>query len=345
MDYIVSVIIPVYNSMPYIEKCIESALDQDLDNIEYVIVDDYGTDNSIETVKKMISNHPKKDNFFFYDAGKNQGVAEARNLGIRKSRGKYIYFLDSDDIIRKNCISEFVRIAEEHSLEFVFGVTGYDTDALNANKEIKYIICNKKNLEQYHNLMYYIYKISPNKYLCNNCFNCLILSSIIKNNDISFPKFKKGEDLLFMQKLMPYITYFAKTDDITYIYVKHENSLMQYNARNIIPQSEIEEAIKVSLMFKHFCASYIDTDFGDEIISYWMKSSFWSILSILKKRKITKPAFPHKMMKEYMKHPLKIKRILRMKENKLNNLFFAMLGIIPQYVSYKVYDLIIYVKK
>ncbi len=93
-----SVIVPVYNTEKYLEKCLNSLVNQTLKNIEIIIVDDESTDNSKEIIKKYSK---KYDNITAYYL-KNGGVSKARNYGIKKAKGKYITFLDSDDYIDLN---------------------------------------------------------------------------------------------------------------------------------------------------------------------------------------------------------------------------------------------------
>ena len=88
----VSVIIPTYNAQSTIIRVIESVLNQKFSNLEILIVDDKSTDKTVKTVKKRFPN------LSIIELPENLGVANARNEGIRLSRGKYIAFLDSDDL-------------------------------------------------------------------------------------------------------------------------------------------------------------------------------------------------------------------------------------------------------
>lgn len=89
----VSVIMPCYNAARYIEKAIDSILIQKVP-CEIIIVDD----NSVDNTKKVIEKYQNIDNFHYYHMGENIGVAAARNFGVSKSSGKFIAFLDADDI-------------------------------------------------------------------------------------------------------------------------------------------------------------------------------------------------------------------------------------------------------
>ena len=91
----VSVIVPVYNSDGYIAKTIESLLRQTLKEIQIILVDDGSTDSS----GKICDEYAKKDKRILVIHKKNGGLAEARNNGMKVSKGKYIIFLDADDLL------------------------------------------------------------------------------------------------------------------------------------------------------------------------------------------------------------------------------------------------------
>jgi len=91
----ISVIVPVYNTSKYLDKCLNSLLNQTYNNIEIVIIEDCSTDNSKEVLKKYEKN---KNTKIVYNK-KNHGLSYARNIGIKESTGEYIGFVDSDDYV------------------------------------------------------------------------------------------------------------------------------------------------------------------------------------------------------------------------------------------------------
>ena len=92
---LLSIIIPVFNSECFIAETIESALAQSYDNYEVIIVDDCSSDRSEEIINTYVNNY---NNILFYQLNSNSGPAVARNTALEKARGRYIAFLDSDDI-------------------------------------------------------------------------------------------------------------------------------------------------------------------------------------------------------------------------------------------------------
>jgi glycosyltransferase involved in cell wall biosynthesis len=92
----ISVIIPAYNSASYLSDAVESVLNQSFQDFEIIIIDDGSTDNTKEIAEKYIQKHGNKIRYFYQG---NKGVGAARNKGIEESKGEYIAFLDSDDIL------------------------------------------------------------------------------------------------------------------------------------------------------------------------------------------------------------------------------------------------------
>lgn len=116
----VSIIVPVYNVSQYIVKCLDSIFRQTYHNIELILVDDCGTDDSMTVVYDYLAGHT------FIDAhiishNKNRGLSAARNSGIVKASGEYVYFLDSDDYIASDSIEALVKPLQDKKYDVVIG--------------------------------------------------------------------------------------------------------------------------------------------------------------------------------------------------------------------------------
>lgn len=96
----ISIIIPIYNTQKYIEKCLRSLEKQTMKNFEIILVNDGSTDNTEKIVKRYINEH--KNLNIIYIKKENGGLASARNCGVKRAKGKYISFLDSDDYLDNN---------------------------------------------------------------------------------------------------------------------------------------------------------------------------------------------------------------------------------------------------
>ena len=103
--YKVSVGIPVYNVAAYVERALLSALNQTFPDIEYIIVDDKGTDNSMDIVRRVISEHPRGKDVRIIEQEVNKGLGAARDTMIANATAPYIYFMDSDDELTADAIA------------------------------------------------------------------------------------------------------------------------------------------------------------------------------------------------------------------------------------------------
>ena len=112
-----SIIIPVYNVEKYIAKCMDSLLDQGLVETDYeiIIVNDGSTDDSLKIAQSYAN---ANDHIVIIDK-ENAGAGSARNSGLDRAKGKYIYFIDSDDFIISNCLKELLKNCEQYNLDIL----------------------------------------------------------------------------------------------------------------------------------------------------------------------------------------------------------------------------------
>ena len=107
----ISIIIPVYNAEKYLKRCLESVFNQSYKNYEIIIVDDGSTDNS----RKIYNNYSQRNNCRII-IQKNSGPSSARNKGIDIASGDFLFFLDSDDYLEKNCLKELIKKSKQDAL-------------------------------------------------------------------------------------------------------------------------------------------------------------------------------------------------------------------------------------
>lgn len=111
MGKTVSVIVPVYNSKAYLERCVDAILTQTYSDLEVVLVDDGSSDNSLEICRE----YEKKDSRIKVFHKENGGSSSARNVGIKEATGEYICFCDSDDYYEKDIIENLMKVFNENS--------------------------------------------------------------------------------------------------------------------------------------------------------------------------------------------------------------------------------------
>ena len=187
----ISIIVPVYNSEKYLNKCINSILTQSFKDIELILVNDGSKDNSKDICERFV----KSDDRVILINKNNEGVSAARNTGIERVNGKYIMFCDSDDDVDETWCEEMYNIAIDNEGSLI--ASGYYIHSYRGNK---YELYTKKvhnegliSIEEKKDIM----KLY-NEDLLNLPVNKIFDTKIIKENNIRFnEKISLGEDLLF----------------------------------------------------------------------------------------------------------------------------------------------------
>ena len=113
----VSVIIPFNKGISYLEDCLSSLRDQNYDDLETILV----CDHIEEDLTALVEEYKECLNLFVYSLEKGTGVAAARNFGLSKATGDYVYFLDSDDYLLENALSILVEAIPERDADVVYG--------------------------------------------------------------------------------------------------------------------------------------------------------------------------------------------------------------------------------
>lgn len=121
---VLSVIIPVYNTQEYLQKCLDSIINQTMTNIEIICVNDGSTDNSLS----ILENYQKIDSRINIINKKNGGLSSARNIGIEHAKGKYIAFVDSDDYIELSTYERALLYIELPNVDLVYFSTRLEVE-------------------------------------------------------------------------------------------------------------------------------------------------------------------------------------------------------------------------
>ncbi len=181
---LVSIITPLYNSEDFIRKTIESVQSQIYENWEMIVVDDASTDNGVEIVKKYAD---KDSRIKLIHLDKNSGGAVARNTAIKVARGKYIAFLDSDDLWHPEKLEKQISFMKENNYAFTF--TKYQQMTENGDLLEKYIEVPKK--------------ISYRQSLLKNPIGCLTaVYDAEKLGKIYMPHIRKRQDYALWLKIL-----------------------------------------------------------------------------------------------------------------------------------------------
>lgn len=145
MNPLVSIIVPVYNVEEYLDECVESLVNQTYPDIEIILVDDGSPDNC----PKMCDGWAKRDNRIKVIHKSNGGLSDARNAALNVVSGKYLIFVDSDDIVTNDIIETYVTIAEKESVDAVLGehfVSFYNGDIPSIKEDNGYEVISSEEL-------------------------------------------------------------------------------------------------------------------------------------------------------------------------------------------------------
>ena len=189
MNKLISIIMPVYNAEKYLNRSIESIMNQTYNNIEIILVNDGSTDNSLS----ICSNYQKIDSRIKLINQENQGVSSARNRGIDEASGDYIMFIDSDDYIEKDMIKDMVGKIIADDIDLV--ISGIKMNHIKNGQVIgeeKYQLKDKMySIEEMLNDIL----IDINLICISGPWCKLYKTKILKNNKIKFTnEFTMGED-------------------------------------------------------------------------------------------------------------------------------------------------------
>ena len=200
----VSVIVPVYNVEKYIEKCLNSLLNQTLEDIEIIIVNDGSTDNSKKIIEKYLNNKN-----IVYIEKENGGLSSARNYGIPYAKGEYIGFIDSDDYVENTMFEKMYSKAVQEKSDMVEcdflweypNKVRFDTGKIYENQ--KRAIVDGRVV----------------------AWNKIIKREVLESTKIKFPEGLRYEDVEFFYKLIPYLNKISFVKEPLVHYVQRNDSI------------------------------------------------------------------------------------------------------------------------
>lgn len=319
----VTIGIPMYNAEDFIQRTMESVLLQTYERIEFLVVDDGSSDKSVQLLNSIIKEHPRGGDIKLIPLPYNHGPSYARNLIIEEARGDYLYFVDSDDVIRKDAISLMMRYVRQESADIVFG-----------SMEI-IGLSGKRTLIQYPELHFRkgdeIPLYSYRKYAGIQASACNFLArlSIIRENELRFFPSNYWEDFAFVLDLVTYYNRAVLLPDITYTYLCRINSLSNFQNRNYISKSEIFRNISVVSYMKSNSLRLRYKSYYPQRCYVNVMTGFYLICSILKHRNSIKPKITNKEMSEILLHPASFSDIISFKHCRYKNLMLYIIGKMP----------------
>ena len=211
----ISIIIPVYNSEKYLEKCLESMLNQTFKDIEVICINDGSTDNSW----LILESFAKQDNRIVLLTQKNSGPAAARNNGLSHAKGKYIMFCDSDDWYEPDMCEKMLEGLKKENVDIIMCSARVFSD-FKSTRDLVYTQRQFEKKEALYNLNNSMAKSLIDHALWNKIFK----KEIIDKYDIEFPMTNFGEDRAFIMKYVSCSDQIYILKDMLYNYRLTPNS-------------------------------------------------------------------------------------------------------------------------
>lgn len=325
----VSIGMPAYNAAPYIEKSILSVLDQTYKNLELLVVDDCGPDNTIEVVERIKNTHQRGGCIKILRQSHNMGPGEARNRTIEEASGKYLYFLDSDDFIEPDTISLMVKQAELHSAEVVIAsmqAIYYETNELEPAFSYSSLIV-IKGQDSFANYVCSDLHSHIGISACNTLYTLVFL----RKHNLKFAA-RKDEDALFLSEYYSEVECAVLMPDITYNYLVRPGSIMGNEARDVIPVVEIRDRFQTDKVMTSRCSRLKNRSFYDVHCSRVVKHKFRAVCVSLRHYKRFSEKLQFNEIRQEMAHPATLSEIMRFKRYRMFNLFFYILSKLPSVV-------------
>jgi glycosyltransferase involved in cell wall biosynthesis len=330
MPYEVTIGIPVYNVERYIRQTLDSVMAQTFQNIEFLICDDCGTDSSIDIVREYQHTHPRGKDIRIVRQPRNMGLGNGRNRMIAEACGRYIYFMDADDILSPDSIQLLMEQAIRYDADMVYGsmekILLYDNNRHEKNANYFYMYFSKE--DEFASWAYRKY----DGLQASTC-NFLIKVDIFKNNDIRYKPINYWEDFTTTIDIPTYVTRVVMIPNVTYYYICREGSMSNYQHRSHIDKTEIQQTINAMALVKQSVDRVKEKPYFHKYIFKVMMTHFYMVCAILKSKKAVSPSFTRRELRDIMSSPLSFTETISLKGWKCKNLALFMLGILPSTIS------------
>lgn len=253
---LVSVVIPVYNVEKYVEQCLDSVLRQTYRNIEIICVDDASTDNSLAILRKYADLDKR---IRIIENVENLGVAFSRNVGFSQVKGKYIYYLDSDDYIELETIEKLYDYAEQYETECIY----FNSKILQETEGIGYprLCFDSKDIEKkVYNGPFFFKILKDYRAYSNSVWRYFWRTDFLVNNDLKFENGLLAEDQVFSLRAILSVKRIMAVNESYHIYRRREGTL-----------STKENPLKMISIFKNYCI----------LLAFWYSHEFPSDIDMI----------------------------------------------------------------
>ena len=326
----VTIGIPVYRAEQYIANTLNSALNQTYSNIDFLVIDDCSDDRSLEIIQDFQQHHPRGKNIRIIHHEHNQGIGNTRNHLIDEAKTKYFFFLDADDTISENAIQLLHAHAEQYQAELVYGSHELIRFNNNVPTTTPKLYENRKFLKP-NEFSFYVYYLF--KGIQAPVWNILINLKWFRQTKLRFLPINYWEDFSLTLDLPCYSNRVVLLSTITYRYNIHMGSLSNTETKNEIMKTYIEKIIGSIEHVKNNSDKIKEKPCFPGRMAKVMVIDFYLICYILKNKHIIRPSFSNRELRNIMKSPLTFKETFFLKNKRIKNIFFYLLGVLPPFLS------------
>lgn len=242
----VSVIVPVYNVEDYLEKCLNSLINQTLEDIEIIVVNDGSPDQSQAIIDDFASRYPSKIKAFKKENG---GLSDARNFGLDVCTGQYIGFVDSDDYITTTMFAEMLKLAEKHDAEIVI----CNLQKVDENNKVTQKLPQIPNMPEKIELKNHFSVFSDLSYFaCNKLFKSELFHDKRFKKDIHF------EDIQLIPQLLLSCRIIAQTQNFHYQYYERSNSISKTHTLRGLDILQAVEDVEIVFLKSNYSKNLVE---------------------------------------------------------------------------------------
>lgn len=293
-----SVIIPVYNVEKYIDRCLKSIISQNYDDLEIIVVDNGSTDSS-GSICDTYANENSNISVYHIE---NHGVGSARNFGLSKARGEFIYFVDSDDYLVGNLFAEFEdKLVLDLDLAVFSYYDSFEEDLTEKQRTEKSLPF-KGNYDKDGFI-----KIFKELFLSNMLYtvwNKIYRREFLLENNLSFEQYELGEDVRFNLNVYREVNKIYLSQDSYYVYVtgRKGSAMSSYNPKRL--QYQLQELKLVDSLLKdwHIDSSNLDNAVKARILMSNIYNISKQKLLVTNKVKLVKEICKNKDMADFIRN-------------------------------------------
>lgn len=334
----VTLAIPIFNVEKYVENSITSAFNQTYKNIEYIIIDDKSTDNSMTITNEVISRYSSKREIKIIDHVINKGLGDTRNTAIKEATGDYIFFMDSDDIISPDCIEILMKYMNEEPVDFIASSRCRQTfdGKLIANDIYKPALITGNNVLDVVRFRY----VNNNKILAE-VWNKLYNLEFLRRNNIKCIPGVHVEDVSFSLQVNLAAQSCRLVPDITYTYHIYEGQ--SFSAFNI-NRDRAEYLVNCFMKIKEYDLKIIEkyknaSEYGA------LLTAIYNVILVHSKMVFKSTVFSdiekYNIIYKLLKYNLTYNALLKLETKRTNNLLFYIITNFPIFISRKILNILL----